>query len=606
MPAYASKRAPQPRAAKSEAATTSTPDDDRAARIASGEATGHAATAAIHRSRRPARYSPVGRFSLKARRRVRVIAGCLATAMLTAVLGAPPANAFGRHDHLTTYGLSNSPRGVSFLRPAVLQAIHRQNNWVDANTLGRKGHDEKHFDDCEFDGGARYIREQYAGIPAALKGLRLFDQIPTSSRPSTGPSGSPTSEPASNGYGAATLFGRLLHPAQDFYSHSNWVELGFPLGDVESTDRVEVHQSDLVDLSGAQSSLAQQWYAPPNWGAVVRHDPLRGDILLDYDDEDFTSWEIETGPNIGSSFVPVVRDNELGPNGPVIRGRLLISGYSWIVKRLSWAENECNVEVINSRSDYEYEGPSHDCLNKDGPTSSDCVDDQVQLEKYRKAYALAALQTGYEWCRLVREAHLVGRDGLLLAMWVRAGGNPHPAETPCRPEGRGPTPVTVTVDSIQVLDSGDGPGDPGEIQLAAVLYDDPENFHRSVHVTNRKGGRMSLRARDFVPTDQLPAPMTLCVSRDHGATFTLHAWDNDQPSDAKFGLDFDSEDTMLAGFRREFGSLLPTGPQVAESEDLRVTFRVTRTAGMGTDRGQIGRSGQTQTLCGDPLAKPTR
>ena len=366
MPAYSSKRAPQPRAAISEAGTTSIPDDDRATRMASGKAAGHAATAAIHRSARSGRYRPIGRFSLMSRRRVRVIAGCFAIAMLTAVLGAPPANAFGRHDRLTTYGLSNSPRGVSFLRPAVLQAIHRQHAFMDAGHLytpppgNRIAHDEKHFDDCEFDGGAQFIREQYAAITGRAQRTQAFHQLPSFSRPGTSPSGSPTSEPASNGYGVATLFGRLLHPAQDFYSHSNWVELGFPLGDLESTTRVEVAQSDLVDLSGAQSSLAHQWSAPSNWGAVVRHDPERGDILLDYDDEDITSWDIETGPNFGSPFVPVVRDYELGPNGLVIKGRLLISGHSW-------GEDECDVDVLNPRSSYAYHGLSHDCLNKDGP-----------------------------------------------------------------------------------------------------------------------------------------------------------------------------------------------------------------------------------------------
>lgn len=232
--------------------------------------------------------------------------------------------------------------------------------------------------------------------------------------------------------------------------------------------------------------------------------------------------------------------------------------------------------MVGPGQDLEYEGPHHDSLNKDGPDTSNTVDPQIQLAKYRKAYALAALQTGYEWCRLVREAHLADRDGVLLAMWVQAGGNPHPADTPCSPRGPGPTPVTVTIDSIQMLDSGDDPNDdPGEIQLAAVLYDDPTDFHRSVHVTNR-AGRMSLSAGEFVPIDQLPASMTLCVPRDHGATFTLHAWDNDQTLGEKYSLDFDSEDELLAGFRREFGSVLPAGPQVAESGDVRVTYRVSR------------------------------
>jgi hypothetical protein len=44
-----------------------------------------------------------------------------------------------------------------------------------------------------------------------------------------------------NPWAASDLFGRSLHPIQDFYSHSNWVELGFP---VAQTARA----SDLVDF----------------------------------------------------------------------------------------------------------------------------------------------------------------------------------------------------------------------------------------------------------------------------------------------------------------------------------------------------------------------
>jgi hypothetical protein len=293
---------------------------------------------------------------------------------------------------------------------------------------GRKGHDEKHFDDCGFDEGEQWIRDQYALMPKALLELRLINEV---------------GREAYFPLGAATLFGRILHPAQDFYSHSNWVELGFPLGDDESTGRVEVTQSDLVDLSGAQSgqsSLVQQWYAPNYWGAVVRHDRLRGDILLDYDDADFIPGylAISTRAFTNSPYVPVVYDYVVGPGWPNIKGRLLISAHSP-------GENECNVRMIrqSGRVD-EYDGPSHNSLNKDGPKSSpyDPNDPsyQVQLEKYRKAYALAALQTGYEWCRLVHEAHVADRDGVLLAMWVRAGSNPHPAERLVVLTLRGPNP----------------------------------------------------------------------------------------------------------------------------------------------------------------------
>ena len=117
---------------------------------------------------------------------------------------------------------------------------------------------------------------------------------------------------------------------------------------------------------------------------------------------------------------------------------------------------------------------------------------------------------------------------------------------------------------MQILHSGDGDGEPGEIQLAAVLYDGPMNFHRSVHAMNRSG-RMELRAGDFVPADQLAVVvMTLCVAAGRGASFALHAWDNDDPVNDRFGLDFDDvddDDEVLVGFRRDFGSELPAGLQ---------------------------------------------
>ena len=41
---------------------------------------------------------------------------------------------------------------------------------------------------------------------------------------------------------------------------------------------------------------------------------------------------------------------------------------------------------------------------------------------------------------------------------------------------------------------------------------------------------------------QLPVPLILCVPRGQGATFALHAWDNDDPPDDDYALAFDSYD----------------------------------------------------------------
>ena len=467
---------------------------------------------------------------MSTRARARVVTVVTATLLIPILLATLPVYAFELiyHRNITLVGLG-------FLRAAVVRDIIEQHAWMDDLWSGRGAHDAKHFDDCEFNGAAAFIREQYRVARQGLAASRLWT--------------------------TSTMFGRILHPVQDFYSHSNWVELGFPL----TGDPATAARSDLVDLSGAQSSLARHWFAPAG-GDVVR-----GDILLGGDDWVGipVGWSIDR--NGAGRFVPTLVD----PQGRT-RGRLLVTGKGK-------GDDDCKVPfkdvplLVNA-----YTGIKHTNLNKDCP---DCGAPDVPADerrtKHEKARALAILQTAYEWCRLVREAALVGQDGLLLALWVRAGGDPHPPGTPCGPASPGPTPVVVIIDSIQILNAGDGRDEPGEIQFAAVLYDDPLNFHRSVHVTNRRG-RMDLRAGDFVPANQLPDPLSLCVPQGRGAVFALHAWDNDDPMDDQYGLDFDNvddDDEVLVGFQRAFGAELPSGVQVARSADLEVRFRVSRSTG---------------------------
>lgn len=61
------------------------------------------------------------------------------------------------------------------------------------------GIDKWHFNDCDFEGASRNLAKVYEEILAALE---------KHDKPE-----------------AARLFGRALHAAQDFYAHSNWVEL---------------------------------------------------------------------------------------------------------------------------------------------------------------------------------------------------------------------------------------------------------------------------------------------------------------------------------------------------------------------------------------------
>jgi hypothetical protein len=464
---------------------------------------------------------------------VRSSAALVALAGLLAAIAAMPVRDAGAftvniHEAITYAGLSPPEQNFSFLREAVFDDVADQHDQIDSGLSGAR--DERHFDDCEFDGAAEYIRDRYTDARAALADARPWD--------------------------ATDNFGNALHPAMDVYAHSNWVEMGFPLGDDPNTAVVEVNRSDLLDLSGAQSSLAQRWFTPAGGGVV------RSGILLGNDD-----WRIPLGwsidPGSGSTkHVPTLID----PDGRT-RGRILVTGEGA-------QDDECDISFENVPLQA-YNGLEHHVLNKDSPTGP------KGALAHAKAYALATLQTSYEWCRLVREAALADRDGLLLATWVRSNGNPHPAGTPCAKGNPGSTPVAVTVESVRVLDSGDDDdNDPGEIQLAVALYDDPLNFRRSVHAMNR-AGHVDLDDGELFPTNRLPAPLTLCVPSGGGATFALHGWDNDD-SGGLFANDFDDkddDDELLVGFQRRFGTQLPTGVQVARSADLEVRYRVTRAAG---------------------------
>src|SRR5262245_56214524 len=92
--------------------------------------------------------------------------------------------------------------GLPFLRPEISLALQAANvstdvefHFVSAN----------HFDDCNFSGGSQVVSSNEADAVAHLD----------------------PADPSPEGDAAALVaFGRALHAVQDFYAHSNWVELG--------------------------------------------------------------------------------------------------------------------------------------------------------------------------------------------------------------------------------------------------------------------------------------------------------------------------------------------------------------------------------------------
>ena len=113
--------------------------------------------------------------------------------------------------------------------PRALAVIIDSNVGVD-NLLNLVGHDEYHFDDNAFDRSRAYMEDQRALIRPALEG--------------------------GDSKAAWQAFGRLTHTAQDFYAHSNYVDLWLscqPNGMVPAAKEIDPLDDSLIDNPSLRS-----------------------------------------------------------------------------------------------------------------------------------------------------------------------------------------------------------------------------------------------------------------------------------------------------------------------------------------------------------------
>lgn len=84
------------------------------------------------------------------------------------------------------------------LAPQVLEVViqaNKKQDWI----MGQIGHSEFHFDNDQISEGQEYLQKQREAVFTALDKLELIS--------------------------AWMAFGRLIHTAQDFYAHSNYVSM---------------------------------------------------------------------------------------------------------------------------------------------------------------------------------------------------------------------------------------------------------------------------------------------------------------------------------------------------------------------------------------------
>jgi hypothetical protein len=158
---------------------------------------------------------------------------------------------------------------------------------IDANLYqdriaAQLGHDEFHFDNNAFEKSHAYIEQQRALVISSLRGNDRLS--------------------------AWSAFGRLTHTAQDFYAHSNYIDLWLscqPDGALPTTSEVDPVDEDLIHSRALRSG---KLYLPLEVFSFVK---FLKPIVLPLLPRDSHAWmnldSPEQGPNFNFAFQAAVK-----------------------------------------------------------------------------------------------------------------------------------------------------------------------------------------------------------------------------------------------------------------------------------------------------------
>lgn len=259
--------------------------------------------------------------------------------------------------------------GLSFLRGEVLTALQAADVATDVEFFLVSAN---HFDDCNFSGGAQVVKTSQAEAVAWLD---------------------PSNATVETDLLAIRAFGRSLHAVQDFYAHTNFVELG---------------GAALLDATFGPFPNLTPYSTLPGTGFVIVQGskPPRAALTRD--------------------------DDAAYPGSARVRAKLAKTWASGLISGTVDYEpgNFCPASVAMS----------HDELNKDKSTNVE------RSAQYEAAKTLAILQTEHEWCRLraLTRAQWGNAGTARLDTWVATDaaapaceeGRPHPKPAPAPPPPR--------------------------------------------------------------------------------------------------------------------------------------------------------------------------
>jgi len=238
-----------------------------------------------------------------------------------------PAEVYGfdgkRHEEITREALG-------FLKKGILDTIIKKNKAVDG--LLSLFDSKKHFDNCYFKEAVKdWINPQYRLVINQLDPLDLNSQK------------------------AAEEFGQLLHTVQDFYAHSNWV--------------------DLIAAKDIPESIVENGLG--EWKVFTPRGEWKGVIVIQGENRDFDRTFGKNGWKLYRPWIP--HKNVVWimykKNGKWIAKPALVSG--------TWGLADGCPDALSI---------THGELNKDKPGR----------KNFNLAKKLAIEQTQHEWCRLVK------------------------------------------------------------------------------------------------------------------------------------------------------------------------------------------------------------
>jgi hypothetical protein len=428
---------------------------------------------------------------------------------------------------------------LPFLRETLLAGL---DEWVDdADDSGFLGGpiatSDNHFDNCNFDGATERLNARYlVPGPDASRGA-----VPRMTR--------------DGAFASIRSFGWILHAVEDFYSHSNWVEIATSDGGGDDTIELEDFPRD------------------PNWAATDVRDQGEDAITLDtLVDDGLRLWG-----HMGSDWdlVPHRTDMVTSQEDDLPDGWRYVDT-SGRLRRVRTDEGDERWLLVSGNT--EHENPFQDCPDPE-MTHNTLNKDNSARRYYEEATYAAVRQTRHEWCRLLHLWQAIAGPeaaGKALGLVVRPGASPHPAGTPCAAALPGTEQVNVEVSDVRVLDDHEDDS-PGEINLTFTVFND--DFTRSTLLDLPVIDVDDGTTNDHIPSVALPLKIPVCANVSEDLFASVQAWDDDDDGGARG--DFDSDDDELVGVVHDVGRVLTVvgagegvGTWGVKSEDMEAELEV--------------------------------